>query len=58
MSLQVKADRIVENAKQEAAKVKAQVYEQTERTIADSTARAEKVRLTAWRDQLGSIALR
>lgn len=47
MSLQVKADKIVENAKQEAAKVKAQVHEQTERTIADSTAKAEKVRLTA-----------
>jgi len=44
--LQVKADKIVENAKQEAAKVKAQVYEQTERTIADSMAKAEKVRLS------------
>lgn len=50
ISLQVKADKIVENAKQEAAKVKAQVYEQTERTIADSTARAEKVQYDSPRD--------
>ena len=42
----------MEHAKQEAAKVKAHVYEQTERTIADVTARAERVRsLTSRRDQ-------
>lgn len=44
----MKADKIVGNAKQEAAKVKAHVYEQTERTIADCTAKAEKVRLTSY----------
>lgn len=35
----------MENATQEAVKLKAHVYEQTERSIADATARAERVRL-------------
>lgn len=42
--LQVKADKIVANAKEEAAKTKAFASEQCEKGIADSHTQAERVR--------------
>ena len=44
--LQVKADKIIANAKEEAVKVKALAAEQCEKGTADAHSQAERVRVT------------